>query len=71
MTVAERAESETDCVLCGERVRARQVCVRAGERSVCIDCYDNMQDLRDDLAARWWPPLIVRVARRWWRRWAW
>jgi len=62
--VIGRAKAEIDCVLCGEPIRPRQECVRAGERTVCMGCHDYIEDLPDHLAGKWWPPLIVRMARR-------
>jgi hypothetical protein len=66
--VVERNKTATDCVMCGDPVRVRQECVRAEDRTTCIDCYENLLDLRD-LTSKWWPPLIVRQLMRTWRMW--
>ncbi len=70
MIIIERAKSPTICSNCGRTIRPGRECVRTGERTLCVACHDDLQDLADYVAGRRTVPFLLRMVRRWWRRWA-
>ncbi len=70
MIIIERVKVPIICSECGRTIRPGQECVRTGDGVLCATCHDDVQDLADHVAGRRTTSLILRIVRRWWRRWA-